>query len=194
MYGCSSSVRYAPTPRLSFMGFVLALNASDTPRMGSAGACRVPPPPSESTPCMWLALYLTHCPLEGCERQWVCGHALLDGWPRRGSRGRSSTVSSPLAAACWGLRSQAAATQRHSVSSLLRVGLTRSSSDSLRGWVGVRSWWLLLDAGARSRRVSLETRSCDNRRTSEQGGASWRVAHLLRIRCEAASVIGFGRS
>lgn len=41
-YGWSSSVRYAPTPRLSFMSFVSALNASETPRIGSGGAIVTP--------------------------------------------------------------------------------------------------------------------------------------------------------
>lgn len=35
-------MRYAPTPRLSFIGLVLALNASETPRIGSGGAMVTP--------------------------------------------------------------------------------------------------------------------------------------------------------
>ena len=38
-YGLSSSVRYAPTPRLSLFGFWHSRNATETPRMGSGGAC-----------------------------------------------------------------------------------------------------------------------------------------------------------
>ena len=38
-YGLSSSVRYAPTPRLSLLGFWHSRNATETPRMGSGGAC-----------------------------------------------------------------------------------------------------------------------------------------------------------
>ena len=37
-YGCSSSVRYAPTPRLSLSAELSALKASLTPRIGSGGA------------------------------------------------------------------------------------------------------------------------------------------------------------
>jgi hypothetical protein len=36
--GCSSSVRYAPTPKFSLLGSVDFLNASLTPRIGSGGA------------------------------------------------------------------------------------------------------------------------------------------------------------
>ena len=35
-----TSVRYAPTPRFIFLGLLLALKASETPRMASGGACR----------------------------------------------------------------------------------------------------------------------------------------------------------
>ncbi len=36
-----TSVRYAPTPRFSFCGFVSALKASEMPRMASGGACGI---------------------------------------------------------------------------------------------------------------------------------------------------------
>lgn len=50
-YGCNSSVRYAPTPRLSLSGELSALKASLTPKMGSGGAI--------STAASLEALHLT---------------------------------------------------------------------------------------------------------------------------------------
>ena len=40
--GRLASVRYAPTPRFIFLGLLLALKASDTPRIASGGACKRP--------------------------------------------------------------------------------------------------------------------------------------------------------
>ncbi len=61
--GLSSSVRYAPTPKFSFKSLVSALKASETPRIGSGGAC--------STPSSLLALSCLHC-LTGLEGPTAC--------------------------------------------------------------------------------------------------------------------------